>query len=263
MESIALDSRVISETRVNEVEYCEVVYPAKFWMPRHDHPTPQVVLILSGAVEHHTGRDRLCMTENSGGYLPPGQLHSDVFLSNTRAFQIDFRGGRPSLLSETCPHRMFQRSHPAAALMTEVFREFKNPDCYTPLMLESLTNELLVSLLRQSGDEDFGDKPHWLDRVRDLLHEEFSENLRLEKIALEVGVHPAHLTKAFRRRFGLSIGDYIRQLRVARARQLLEVSDLSIGEIAAATGFADHGHFTRTFKKYTGQTPKSIKSARP
>ena len=126
-------------------------------------------------------------------------------------------------------------------------------------MLEALTVELLVSLSRQPSHTKIGETQRWLDRARDILHDEFSETLRVEDIALEVGVHPSHLTKAFRRRFGQSIGEYVRQLRVARARHLLEVSDMSLGEIALETGFADQGHFSRTFKKYTGRTPMHYK----
>jgi AraC family transcriptional regulator len=253
------ESRVVARTCAFGLEFLEVVFPEKHFMPTHQHGDSHFALILGGAVEHQAGRDRVSMTEKSACYIPVGDKHSDLFLGNARVFEIMLEGSRHSVLGESCAARSFHRQHPAAALLTSVYREFRNQDAYTPVMLESLTVELLVSLHRQQTDERAGERPRWLDRARDMLHDEFSQNLRLEHIACEVGVHPAHLTKAFRQRFGVSIGEYMRQLRIAKARNLLEFSDLQIGEIAITTGFADQAHFTRTFKKYTGQTPTSCR----
>jgi AraC family transcriptional regulator len=81
------------------------------------------------------------------------------------------------------------------------------------------------------------------------------ETLNVSELAAAVGIHPVHLGVEFRKRFGVTTGEYVRALRIEHARPLLQKSDLSIAEIAASCGFCDQSHFARTFKAFTGSTP--------
>ena len=69
------------------------------------------------------------------------------------------------------------------------------------------------------------------------------------------------LAREFRRRFGCSIGDYVRRLRIEFACRELAISDVPLYEIAFAAGFSDHSHFARTFKRATGMTPGAYRAA--
>ena len=97
--------------------------------------------------------------------------------------------------------------------------------------------------------------PRRLQRARDYIRAHFAERLALETVAGEVGVHPAHLAREFRRTYGCSIGQAVRRLRVDAACRALSTSNLSLASIAAAAGFADQSHFTRVFRSLTGITP--------
>jgi AraC family transcriptional regulator len=68
-------------------------------------------------------------------------------------------------------------------------------------------------------------------------------------------VHPAHLSRAFHRRFGSPVLAYVRRARVRAAADLLRRSSLALADVAAAAGFADQSHLTRVFKQATGVTP--------
>lgn len=253
-------SRVIGEIQTDGVVFSEVVHSPQYWMSAHRHPQAHLILVLKGAVEHLAGRDRYMISERSAALVPAGEKHSDLFLGHVRTFQIMCEETQLSQIGETCTGQAFHREHPTTMLLKSAYREFKNPDHYTPMVLEALTVELLVGLQRQRKPLTcHKGRPKWLDRARELLHDQCSESLTLDEIAHIVGVHPAHLTRAFRRGFGQSIGEYVRELRIARARHLLETSEMTIGEIAHATGFADHSHFARTFKKYTGRSPQSYR----
>jgi AraC family transcriptional regulator len=229
-------------------------------MSAHQHPETHFFLCLGGAIEHQTGHDRYFIAEKSAGYVLNGEIHTNLFLGDVLTFEISLGERHRGLLPFADSGRSFHRYHPTAMILESAYREFKNPDSYTAIMLESLTFEALVNGRRQQiqGPSSLG-RSRWLERAREILHEEFSESITLERIAFEVGVHPAHLAKAFRQRFGECIGDYIRRLRIARTRHLLEVSEMSIGEIAIATGFVDQSHFTKTFKKFTGKTPNAYR----
>ena len=65
-----------------------------------------------------------------------------------------------------------------------------------------------------------------------------------------------HLARLFRERYGYSMGEFVRRRRIAWACGQLAGSDRTISAIALDAGFADHAHFTRTFHRITGCTPR-------
>jgi AraC family transcriptional regulator len=101
--------------------------------------------------------------------------------------------------------------------------------------------------------------PPWLEEAKDLLNDRFLEGLSLVQIADEIGVHPSHLSRTFRRHFGLTLGDYVRSLRIDHAIRQLAATDRPIGHIAATAGFSDHAHFSRECKKRLGMTPVELR----
>ena len=88
-----------------------------------------------------------------------------------------------------------------------------------------------------------------------LLNAEFRNNLKVQDIANEVGVHPFHLSRVFRTVHRQTIGEYVHKLRVAYACKLLEQPECDLANVALSAGFADQSHFTKVFKNVTGLTP--------
>jgi AraC-like DNA-binding protein len=80
----------------------------------------------------------------------------------------------------------------------------------------------------------------WLRRVRDQLHDRFTEPIRLAELATDAGVHEVYLATAFRERIGCTIGEYLRGLRLEAALYQIGTTDEGIAAIACATGFYDH-----------------------
>jgi AraC family transcriptional regulator len=75
------------------------------------------------------------------------------------------------------------------------------------------------------------------------------------RLANEVNVHPAHLSREFSRYFHTGLGDYLRLVKVNRAIRLLGDPERLLTEIAFECGFADQSHFIRSFRNYYGVTP--------
>ena len=80
--------------------------------------------------------------------------------------------------------------------------------------------------------------------------------------AREAGVHPAHLSRAFRDRYRETIHGRVRRLRLEWAARRLVESDDPIAGIALAAGFADQSHLTRALKAHTGLTPAAYRRER-
>jgi AraC family transcriptional regulator len=134
-------------------------------------------------------------------------------------------------------------------------------DDLTPLAVESLALEIIVNTSRQRLVPSGSGPPAWLTRAQEFLKATFLNGPRLSAIASHVGVHPVHLAAAYRRYYRCTVGDYVRRLRVEHASRALANSDLSLANVAIASGFADQSHFTKTFKRFTGMTPGQFRAA--
>ncbi|OWQ47538.1 hypothetical protein CDL60_08925 [Roseateles noduli] len=97
-------------------------------------------------------------------------------------------------------------------------------------------------------------EPLWLRRCMEQLLDECEEPLRLSALALEAGVHPVSLARAFRHHYGISPGQLQRRAQLNRAAQRLRGGQ-SIAEVAMQSGFADQSHFTRLFRAEYRCTP--------
>ena len=73
-------------------------------------------------------------------------------------------------------------------------------------------------------------------------------------------MHPAHLARRFRARFGESVGSYARNARLDWAAARLR-SDAPLARIACEAGFADQSHFTRAFGRRFGVAPGRYRTA--
>ena len=98
--------------------------------------------------------------------------------------------------------------------------------------------------------------------VVEILHAEFCQPFSLTALAQRVGAHPVQLARAFRRCQRVTVGQYVRRLRVDYAMNALAGCD-SLPDIAARAGFSDQSHLGRVFRAATGMTPGQFRLARP
>jgi AraC-like DNA-binding protein len=130
--------------------------------------------------------------------------------------------------------------------------------------LKQPTEDLLVNVFNQFIKNKKTRKkiPAWTKQLRELIQDQIDTNLTLslKDISKELQVNPAYLSREFSRYFdNLSFGEYIRKLRIEKAIQLMHSSKYSLTEIAYLTGFSDQSHFTRIFKRFTGQNPSEYR----
>ncbi len=91
-------------------------------------------------------------------------------------------------------------------------------------------------------------------RARDYIETHLDQPLRLEEVAGAAGLSPRHLARGFASVLGVPPQTYLRQRRITRAAGLLR-QGAAPGVVAAATGFADQAHLTRSFRAAMAITP--------
>ncbi|MBO9564938.1 MAG: helix-turn-helix domain-containing protein [Niastella sp.] len=138
-------------------------------------------------------------------------------------------------------------------LMYQVVKEMKLAGNAGQLSIDTLVLEifgLLTNTVLVAGER----KPQWVSRVREILHES-KDDWKLADLARSVNIHPVHLSRHFSKYFGMSLGDYVRAIKVQRALTLLPNDELSLTDISFECGFADQSHFIRSFKSFYQVTP--------
>ena len=87
------------------------------------------------------------------------------------------------------------------------------------------------------------------------IQEHFAENLTINVLAEHYGMSPNYFSSMFKKEMSRSAVNYITELRINQARELLYHSELSVVDISKKVGYEDSQYFFRVFKKYLGMTP--------
>ncbi|WP_462409509.1 helix-turn-helix domain-containing protein [Neobacillus sp. Marseille-QA0830] len=97
-----------------------------------------------------------------------------------------------------------------------------------------------------------------IEKVVITIQERYMDDISLESCADEVGTNPYTLSKAFKQIIGINFIDYLTQLRIDKAKDLLIHSDIKINDIAESVGYR-HSYFNRIFKKQIGIPPSQYR----
>ena len=90
------------------------------------------------------------------------------------------------------------------------------------------------------------------------IEQHLGDAFTLEDLARAVGVSRFHFARLFRISTGESPMEFLLRSRIERAKQILVTSDRRMSEIAATLGFCDQSHFSRSFRRYAGVTPRQF-----
>jgi AraC-like DNA-binding protein len=93
----------------------------------------------------------------------------------------------------------------------------------------------------------------------DFIHDHFREPISLGDMVAATALSSARFIQTFKRVTGITPHQYVMRLRLARAKDLLVRSDLTLAQIAVDSGFYDQSHLTMNFSKATGLTPAKFR----
>lgn len=94
------------------------------------------------------------------------------------------------------------------------------------------------------------------------IEENFAKDISLDDVSRVVNISPYYFSKIFKEESGLNFIEYLTNIRIDKAKELLLNSDYSMKEICSMCGYTDPNYFSRSFKKNVGVTPTEYKESR-
>ena len=254
---------ILNTQKVAELTFTETIYASNVRLPKHSHQQACFCLILQGAYTETYQRKALACQPFHLVFRPAGEVHSDHFSDlRVRCFIVEFGDDWLNLVRKYAvgldgPTTFQQNSLVWLAL--KLRKEIQRADVVTPLVVEGLMLEMMAEALRNCEKNSRGETAPWLERARDVLGERLTERLTLSDLAQILGLHPVYIAHSFRRRYGCTVGEYVRQLRVEAACRELSAADTPLAQVALNVGFSDQSQLSRALKRTVGLTPSEYR----
>lgn len=118
-----------------------------------------------------------------------------------------------------------------------------------------LTEQEFTSIARKINSEH----EELLEKAKEFIKENYNKDITLEETAHHVGVSSYYFSKIFKASVGKNYMDYLTDLRIEKAKDMMESGSGSIKEICYEVGYNDPNYFSRVFKKIEGVTPSEYK----
>jgi AraC family transcriptional regulator len=133
---------------------------------------------------------------------------------------------------------------------------------YSETLAHALAMRFLLYKGRSGGTQNSSTKPlppRILCRIRDRIAAELDKELSLVSLAKESGYSRAHFLRMFRAATGLTPHQYVLEMRLSTAQQLLRQSKISLADVALKCGFSSQTHMNDAFRKQLGVTPQEYR----
>lgn len=151
------------------------------------------------------------------------------------------------------------------AILDQLSFEYLSMRPGTEIVVQRMTEVLLVELIRMNFGQE-GDVPlikaladKYISKALQRLHQNIEKPWSLESLASDIGLSRAAFAKRFKTLVGQTMFEYLTQLRMQQACQLLIETDLALYDIANRVGYESDLAFTRTFKKRYEKTPTAFR----
>lgn len=211
------------------------------------------------AGQHEQSVTLLCSPDFLGRRLP------DVVDQLPEAIRHSLARGADKPLQRMLPLRADMAQAAASLLASEFSGSLRR------LHAEAKAYELLTLSIQTLIDaeagldrRDVGLTPKDEEKLREArakLEDTFLEPPTIAELARFVDLNEAKLMRAFKQTYGSTIFDFTQQLRMQRAKKLLETTELSVTDIALEVGYEYSSNFTTAFKRHFGITPKAARDA--
>ena len=127
--------------------------------------------------------------------------------------------------------------------------------CNNAEELNTLLEEAAISVASKVNNYNNKSIKLVLRKAVDYLHEHYHEQITLNEVAEHAYVSTYYISRMFKREMGKNFVDYLNELRIEKAKEMLKDVRYKTYEVAEKVGIPDAHYFSKLFKKYVGVTP--------
>ncbi|WP_300380573.1 AraC family transcriptional regulator [Clostridium sp.] len=236
----------------------------------------ELSFITSGSVDYLIENEKYTLKKGQVLISNPGIYHKELFDSNTNCRELHIGLTNLDLFSTTKKNYIDVGNKNILTLSRykdnilknclEIVEEQRNYNQTSPFMLKSLVMKLLVLLHRELNEEvpnidchEFSfksrEKKALVEGITNYLILNYIEDISLYTLSKNMYLSPVYISKIFKEIMGDSPINYLIQIRLSKAKDLLKDSNLSIKTIAKMVGYNDPYYFSKLYKKYYGVSP--------
>lgn len=146
--------------------------------------------------------------------------------------------------------------------LEKIFRLASSDDHIKDMKINEQLSSLLCLVMAESWHPESvqdGGKRQSLLEIREYLRDHLSEKITLDKLSEKFYINKYYVTRLFRREYGITINDYLLQVRISHAKELLRFSKMSVEEIGENCGITPLYYFSRIFKQVEGISPRDYR----
>ncbi|MEF2967100.1 AraC family transcriptional regulator [Paenibacillus sp. M1] len=136
-----------------------------------------------------------------------------------------------------------------------VYENSRHPDALKRWRAQLDFQELLFAILTEYRQKSRTGKTEALERTRGYMEEHFGEELTIVMLAAMAELSPKYYVELFKKTYGVTAMEYLAQIRMNKAKQLMLGTDRLLKEVAHLVGYRDEFYFSRKFKKEFGVSP--------
>ena len=122
--------------------------------------------------------------------------------------------------------------------------------------------KLLLSFAESTSADNGKESNKYVDMAKRYIETNYHLPIKVEEIAIAIGADRKYLRNLFFTYMGMSTKDYLMQVRIQKAKELLESGEYTVGEVSEAVGYTDALGFSKIFKKYVGVSPSELRGSR-
>lgn len=228
----------------------------------HYHENAYFTFILEGNVSEGNKKEVYDCSAGSLIYHNWQEAHYNIKRDNyTRGFQIELKNEWLKELDfsiDQLQGNIKIDNIDLKILFYNIFKETKLNDNSVELSIQTLIIRA-ISEMNHDSQKKLQQKPVWVSKLKEILYDDFSENLSLIYLSTILNIHPVHLSRDFSKYFNCNLGDYLRKFKIEKSYPLLFEKNNSLTEIAHQCGFSDQSHFCRTFKATNKMSPGTFR----
>ena len=236
----------------------------------HWHDRMELILVLSGSLHFRLNNHEGILTENQLAIIPPKSLHyvitgKDGFTGKNLMFDINaFYNNLPiterllrPVIEQKVTFAPWTEQPEIISIMKSIVDKGPTEDSLSPFIRSGKIYELFALLHRHCLIEDENDSPtqNHFQEVLEYINTHFDEDISSASLCQKFGYSEGYFCRQFKAVTGFSPMIYIRILRLEKAREMLQKSQIPFGEIATRCGFSNANYFTRCFKSHFNMTP--------